>query len=201
MNVCASRRDCMNRYVYSRRDCMNVCASRREHNSRNSIVMARHHTIRIIVPIRTLIRFWQFLINKITEFSDPDDKIIGKNYLPGCNQFGNFCRGENRFHDNRGGGDEESVRTPLYCIRSKAILTRQRCPNVCWGAVDLVAVADPYDLAGSDVAGDVESHEGLVVWTAGSMGPIGARVKGLNDQECWSVRGLTEGTGGVLGWR
>lgn len=103
MNVCASRRDCMNRYVYSRRDCMNVCASRREHNSRNSIVMARHHTIRIIVPIRTLIRFWQFLINKITEFSDPDDKIIGKNYLPGCNQFGNFCMGENRFHDNRGG--------------------------------------------------------------------------------------------------
>lgn len=90
-------------------------------------MMPRHNTIRIIIPIRILIRFCDFGINKIAELLHANHKIIGKNHLSGSIQFGDFFRSKNSFHDNWGGGDdEESVRTPLKCKESEEI----QCPNI-----------------------------------------------------------------------
>jgi hypothetical protein len=57
-----------------------------------------------------------------------------------------------------GGDEEESVRTPLYCSRSEAVLPRQCRPGGSGRRMNLSTIADPYDLAGGDVAGDVENH-------------------------------------------
>jgi hypothetical protein len=62
-----------------------------------------------------------------------------------------------------GGDEEESVRTPLYCSRSEAVLPRQCRPGGSGRRMNLSTIADPYDLAGGDVAGDVENHGVVVV--------------------------------------
>ena len=80
----------------------NVCVSRRD-----LIMMPWHNTIRIIIPIRILIRFCDFGINKVAELLHANHKIIGKNHLSGSIQFGDFFRSKNSFHDNWGGDDKE----------------------------------------------------------------------------------------------
>ena len=80
----------------------NVCES-----SRDLIMMPRHYIVGIIIPIRILIRFCDFGINKIAELLHANHKIIGKNHLSGSIQFGDFFRSKNSFHDNWGGKCKE----------------------------------------------------------------------------------------------
>lgn len=51
--------------------------------------------------------------------------------------------------------------SPPYSIRSEAILTPKGCPNVSRTAENLNAIADPYQLAGFEIGGDVESHDSV----------------------------------------
>jgi len=53
---------------------------------------------------------------------------------------------------------------PLYPIRSEAILTPKGCPNVSGSAENFITIADPYDLTGLEIRGDVESHDSVVWW-------------------------------------
>jgi hypothetical protein len=57
------------------------------------------------------------------------------------------------------------VADPLVYLNnpSQFAIATQRRPCNCRSAVDLGTVADPHDLTGLDVAGDVESHWSGVV--------------------------------------
>jgi hypothetical protein len=46
----------------------------------------------------------------------------------------------------------------VNCSRSEAVLPRQCRPGGSGRRMNLSTIADPYDLAGGDVAGDVENH-------------------------------------------
>ena len=51
----------------------------------------------------------------------------------------------------------------VNCSRSKATIAPQCCPSCGRGAVNLNAIADPYQLAGLKVGSDVENHGRVVV--------------------------------------
>jgi hypothetical protein len=90
--------------------------------------MPWHNTIRIIIPIRILIRFCDFGINKIAELLHTNHKIISKNHLSGSIQFGDFFRSKNSFHDNWGGGWWGGDRSnPLLKYKESEEI---QCPNV-----------------------------------------------------------------------
>ena len=62
--------------VYLVEICVYVCVSRRD-----SIMMPRHYVVRIIIPIRILIRFMKVRCR----FMQTNHKIIGQLYSARCN--------------------------------------------------------------------------------------------------------------------